>query len=211
MLLDRLFNRLLDGLIKAGSLTIIDAAGKSRTFSGTRGGPSVTMRIHTKAAQRRLAFNPSLTLGEEYMNGHITVENGDIYDLLEVITMNLGGAGDQSAILRWLDALRKAKRRITQHNPIGKAQKNVAHHYDLSGTLYDMFLDNDRQYSCAYYTSEGDRLERAQDNKKRHLAAKLLLEPGQKVLDIGSGWGGLALYLAEVSGTVRPPESAAAV
>ena len=199
-MLDRPLNRLLDGLIKTGALTIIDAAGKSRTFKGAKDGPSVTMRIHDKATQRRLAFNPSLTLGEAFMDGHITVENGDIYDLLEVITMNLGGDGDQSAILRWLDALRKAKRRITQHNPIGKAQKNVAHHYDLSGTLYDMFLDNDRQYSCAYYMSESDSLDRAQDNKKRHLAAKLLLEPGHKVLDIGSGWGGLALYLAEVSG-----------
>ncbi|MCH8112390.1 MAG: class I SAM-dependent methyltransferase [Proteobacteria bacterium] len=200
MLLDRLLNRLLNGLIKTGSLTIIDAAGKSKSFEGSKDGPSVTMRIHDKAVQRRLSFNPSLTLGEAFMDGQITVENGDIYDLLEVITLNLGQGDDQQAIQRWLDALRKAKRRLTQYNPIGRARKNVAHHYDLSDTLYAMFLDNDRQYSCAYYMSETDSLERAQDNKKRHIAAKLLLEPGHKVLDIGSGWGGLALYLAQTSG-----------
>ena len=200
MLLDRLLNRLLNGLIKTGSLTIIDAAGKSKSFEGSKDGPSITMRIHDKAVQRRLSFNPSLTLGEAFVDGQITVENGDIYDLLEVITLNLGQGDDQPAIQRWLDALRKAKRRLTQYNPIGRARKNVAHHYDLSDTLYAMFLDNDRQYSCAYYMSETDNLERAQDNKKRHIAAKLLLEPGHKVLDIGSGWGGLALYLAQTSG-----------
>ncbi|MCH8182807.1 MAG: class I SAM-dependent methyltransferase [Proteobacteria bacterium] len=200
MLLDRLLNRLLNGLIKTGSLTIIDAAGKSKSFEGSKDGPSITMRIHDKAVQRRLSFNPSLTLGEAFVDGQITVENGDIYDLLEVITLNLGQGDDQPAIQRWLDALRKAKRRLTQYNPIGKARKNVAHHYDLSDTLYAMFLDTDRQYSCAYYMSETDNLERAQDNKKRHIAAKLLLEPGHKVLDIGSGWGGLALYLAQTSG-----------
>ena len=200
MLLDRLLNRLLNGLIKTGSLTIIDAAGKSKSFEGSKDGPSITMRIHDKAVQRRLSFNPSLTLGEAFVDGQITVENGDIYDLLEVITLNLGQGDDQPAIQRWLDALRKAKRRLTQYNPIGRARKNVAHHYDLSDTLYAMFLDTDRQYSCAYYMSETDNLERAQDNKKRHIAAKLLLEPGHKVLDIGSGWGGLALYLAQTSG-----------
>ena len=200
MLLDRLLNRLLNGLIKTGSLTIIDAAGKSKSFEGSKDGPSITMRIHDKAVQRRLSFNPSLTLGEAFVDGQITVENGDIYDLLEVITLNLGQGDDQPAIQRWLDALRKAKRRLTQYNPIGKARKNVAHHYDLSETLYAMFLDTDWQYSCAYYMSETDNLERAQDNKKRHIAAKLLLEPGHKVLDIGSGWGGLALYLAQTSG-----------
>ena len=194
-----LLDGLLKGLIKAGSLTIIDTAGKSNTFKGAKDGPSITMRIHDKAVQRRLFFNPSLTLGEAFVDGRITVENGDIYDLLEIITLNLGRGDDLQAIQRWLDALRKAKRRLTQHNPIGKARKNVAHHYDLSDTLYAMFLDNDRQYSCAYYMSETDSLEHAQDNKKRHIAAKLLLEPGHKVLDIGSGWGGLALYLAQTS------------
>lgn len=196
MLLDKLLKR----LIKAGSLTIIDADGESKTVKGAEDGPTVTIHIHDKAVQRRLFFNPSLTLGEAFMDGHITVENGEIYDLLALLTMNLGRGDDRQRLQRWLDGLRKAKRRFSQHNPIGKAQKNVAHHYDLSDTLYDMFLDNDRQYSCAYYMSENDSLERAQSNKKNHLAAKLLLEPGQKILDIGCGWGGLALHLAKTSG-----------
>ena len=194
-----LLDRLLDRMIKVGSLGIIDASGKTWSFKGAKEGPSVTVRIHDKAAQRRLFFNPSLTLGEAFVDGHITVEDGDIYDLLEVLTLNWARGDNQQGLQRWLSHLRKAKRRISQHNPIGKAQKNVAHHYDLSDTLYDMFLDNDRQYSCAYYMSENDSLEHAQHNKKRHLAAKLLLEPGHKVLDIGSGWGGLGLYLAQTT------------
>src|SRR4030095_12957356 len=96
---------------------------------------------------------------------------------------------------RLQEALKRVLRRLHTYNPIGRAQRNVAHHYDLSDTLYDLFLDNDRQYSCAYFVTDNDSLEVAQDNKKLHLAAKLRLEPGQKLLDIGSGWGGLALYL----------------
>jgi cyclopropane-fatty-acyl-phospholipid synthase len=96
--------------------------------------------------------------------------------------------------------LKRLLRTLHTYNPIGRAQRNVAHHYDLSGTLYDLFLDADRQYSCAYFVGDNDSLEVAQDNKKLHLAAKLLLQPGQKVLDIGSGWGGLALYLARLAG-----------
>jgi cyclopropane-fatty-acyl-phospholipid synthase len=144
---------------------------------------------------RAIAVHPRLKLGEAYMDGRLTVEDGDIYDFLDF-------AGINSEVIdggSWLDAVnavRKLFRRIRQYNPIGTAQRNVAHHYDLSGRLYDIFLDRDRQYSCAYFATLEDSLETAQENKKRHIAAKLLLQPGQSVLDIGSGWGGMGLYLA---------------
>ena len=134
------------------------------------------------------------------MDGHISVEDGDIYDVLELVQLNVGRNQNQHWLQNLVQATRKARRRLSQHNPVGRAQKNVAHHYDLSDTLYDLFLDNDRQYSCAFYMSDNDSLEHAQDHKKRHLAAKLLLEADHKVLDIGSGWGGLGLYIARASG-----------
>jgi cyclopropane-fatty-acyl-phospholipid synthase len=196
MMLDGLLRR----LIKNGELTLTRSNGERAVFKGFKPGPAIAVRVHNKTTERRLFMNPKIELGEAFMEGRITVENGDIYDFLELCMMNLGwGLGDH-----WLQRLlsrgRRFKRRIAQHNPIGKAQRNVAHHYDLSDTLYDLFLESDRQYSCAYYMSENDTLEQAQDRKKRHLAAKLLLAPGQKVLDIGSGWGGLSLYLARESG-----------
>ena len=196
MLLDGLLNK----LIKAGSLTIIDVEGKAHSFTGAGEGPTVSVRLHKKGTERRLLFNPSLRLGEAFMDGDISVEDGDIYDFLELVEINVSRNQEQHWRQRLVDGARKAKRRLSQHNPVGKAQKNVAHHYDLSDTLYDLFLDNDRQYSCAFYMSGNDSLEHAQDNKKRHLAAKLLLETRHKVLDIGSGWGGLGLYIGRVSG-----------
>ena len=194
MLLDHFTRK----IIKTGTLTVIDARGRRHVTSGAPGAV-VTVRLHDPALHHQLFFNPSLKVGEAYMDGTLTVEEGDIYDLLELGIRNIGwGHGDwiQGLLSGW----RQLTRRLAQYNPIGAAQRNVAHHYDLSDTLYDLFLDRDRQYSCAYYTSRNDTLEQAQDNKKRHIAAKLLLEPECRVLDIGSGWGGLALYLSEVSG-----------
>ena len=133
------------------------------------------------------------------MDGTLTVEDGEIYDFLALSLSNMGWGNGH-----WLqDLLIKAQllvRRLQQYNPAPVAKRNVAHHYDLSGALYDLFLDNDRQYSCAYFMAPDDSLERAQEQKKRHIAAKLLLKPGNRVLDIGSGWGGLALYLADTGG-----------
>jgi cyclopropane-fatty-acyl-phospholipid synthase len=131
------------------------------------------------------------------MDGGLVVEQGTLYEFLEVVAKNFSAAGKPG----WMAAVERLGTRLGQHNPIGKAQKNVAHHYDLSDALYDIFLDRDRQYSCAYFTSPNEDLETAQENKKRHLAAKLLLDQkGLKVLDIGSGWGGLGLYIAKESG-----------
>jgi cyclopropane-fatty-acyl-phospholipid synthase len=143
-------------------------------------------------------LNPDLAIGEAYMDGALTVEGGDVYDFLDLCFANLGWGSGQG--LRGVRAsIKRVIRRITKHNPIPVARANVAHHYDLSDRLYELFLDADRQYSCAYFISRDDTLECAQEQKKRHLAAKLLLRPGQRVLDIGSGWGGLALYLARVA------------
>tara|TARA_B100001123_G_scaffold375167_1_gene440982 strand:+ start:1627 stop:2853 length:1227 start_codon:yes stop_codon:yes gene_type:complete len=193
-----LLNHLLQAVIRKGSLTVIDSKGRRHTASGEPG-PNVIVRLNNPKLNYELFFNPHLRVGEAFMDGDLTVENGDIYDFLELVIMNFGwGHGHwlQALIARW----RLLTRRIAQYNPISTAKQNVAHHYDLSDTLYDLFLDRDRQYSCAYYENPEDSLDTAQDNKKRHIAAKLLLEPSNRVLDIGSGWGGLALYLSEVSG-----------
>jgi cyclopropane-fatty-acyl-phospholipid synthase len=133
------------------------------------------------------------------MDGGIMLTEGTIYDLLEVILKNIEHRPSPGAS-KFFDNIRIAMKRLDQYNPVGKAQSNVAHHYDLSGALYDLFLDRDRQYSCAYFETPDASLEDAQLAKKRHLAAKLNIKPGMKVLDIGSGWGGLGLYLAETCG-----------
>jgi cyclopropane-fatty-acyl-phospholipid synthase len=133
------------------------------------------------------------------MDGTLTCEDADLYGVLDLVAQNLAYLESHPS-QAWRARLGRVARLLYTYNPVGRARKNVAHHYDLSGALYDLFLDKDRQYSCAYFTSDNDNLETAQANKKLHLAAKLRLAPGQKVLDIGSGWGGLALYLAKLAG-----------
>ncbi|HUD50823.1 cyclopropane-fatty-acyl-phospholipid synthase family protein [Parvibaculum sp.] len=194
-----LFGVLLKQVVSRGTVHVIDWNGNTKTYGDGTGRP-LTIRLHDKGPHLALALNPYLKLGEYYMDGLLTVdEPATIYDLLDVILGNLG-TGYPSTAYKVYGALRRAKRRIDQHNPIGKAQQNVAHHYDLDGGIYDLFLDADKQYSCAYYADSSMTLEEAQTAKKRHIAAKLQIEPGMKVLDIGCGWGGLALTLAEETG-----------
>jgi cyclopropane-fatty-acyl-phospholipid synthase len=195
MLLAKVLTRLLD----EGQLTIVDAAGRSHRIDGTRPGPAVTIRIHSWWTAIRLVIRPRLAFGESYMNGKLTVDQGDIYGLLDLLGRNIA-AIDSTPVVRLSFALQRFLRFIEQYNPIGRAQRNVAHHYDLNDQLYDFFLDRDRQYSCAYFTAPEVTLEQAQLDKKRHIAAKLLLKPGDRVLDIGSGWGGMGLFLAEQFG-----------
>ena len=195
-----ILDRFLSHLIRHGTLSVTFASGRQATFAGTNPGPDIAIKFADRATERRLFMNPDLVLGEAFMDGSVTIENGDIYDFLELCLMNLSWDLPDHWIQRFQGRLRRWGRGIAQYNPIGKAQQNVAHHYDLSDTLYDLFLDNDRQYSCAYYASGNETLEQAQDYKKRHIAAKLLLKPEHKVLDIGSGWGGLGLYLSDTSG-----------
>jgi cyclopropane-fatty-acyl-phospholipid synthase len=155
------------------------------------------VRVTDHATERAIALDPQLALGEAYMGGRLEVTQGTIYDVLAVLFDNTS----RYRGTRWersLDVFRMAMRRLDQFNPAGRSQRNVEHHYDIDGEIYDLFLDADRQYSCAYFRP-GDTLEAAQLAKKRRIAAKLCLAPGQHVLDIGSGWGGLALYLAQVA------------
>jgi len=189
--------RIFRQIIREGSLTILAPDGAQHRLG--QGTPTVTIRLTTWSVVRRLLHDPDLAVGEAYMDGTLVVEEGGIYDFLKLCMANTGwGHGHW---LRHLRAqLRRKVRLLKQYNPVGRAQANVAHHYDLSVELYQLFLDADRQYSCAYYLSDEDTLEQAQQQKKHHLAAKLLLEPGQRVLDIGSGWGGLALYLGATTG-----------
>ncbi|WP_422013151.1 class I SAM-dependent methyltransferase [Reyranella sp.] len=190
-----LLAQVLARVVNEGELTIVDETGRPHRIKGAKAGPAVTMRVHDHWTGLRLAFRPRLALGEAYMDGRLTVEQGDLYDLLDLLGRNIT-AVDSTAIMRWSYSLQRWLRVLEQYNPVGTAQKNVAHHYDLRGELYDFFLDPDRQYSCAYFKTGAESLEIAQADKKLHIATKLLLKPGLKVLDIGSGWGGMGLYLA---------------
>jgi cyclopropane-fatty-acyl-phospholipid synthase len=182
-------------VIAEGDLTIVDAEGGRHRLGDGRG-RRVVIRLHDKSLHRRLAINPYLYVGEAFMEGTLTIEQGSLYDFLDICAANEWRVSSHP-FSRAVAACERLLRRLHQYNPAPRARANVAHHYDLSGTLYDLFLDGDRQYSCAYFTHAHEDLEQAQRDKKRHLAAKLLLKPGLRVLDIGSGWGGLGLYLAE--------------
>ncbi|MCB1469217.1 MAG: class I SAM-dependent methyltransferase [Rhizobiaceae bacterium] len=188
-----LVSRFLNRSIKNGSLTLSFPDGTVRRFG--KGNPQIAATITRPSTVRRIAFHPDLAVGEAYMNGSLRIDDGDIYTFLELVLRNLGDAKSSPVRRIWL-AIRRNTRPFTLFNPKGRAARNAAHHYDLTDELYTSFLDADRQYSCAYFAAADDTLEQAQLRKKRHIAAKLLLQPGQQVLDIGSGWGGLGLYIA---------------
>ncbi|HET7889239.1 MAG TPA: cyclopropane-fatty-acyl-phospholipid synthase family protein [Bradyrhizobium sp.] len=194
--MDRLLRYFLRKFIRRGAITFITAGG-DKFHCGDGTGPHLFARFLNAGAERRILLNPELALGEIYMDGDFVVENGSIADLLAIVM-------DQPAVLpgwakpQWW--LRYLSRHLRQFNPRRRARYNVAHHYDLDGRLYSLFLDADKQYSCAYFEQPGMTLDDAQLAKKRHVTAKLLLRPGDRVLDIGSGWGGLGIYLAETAG-----------
>jgi cyclopropane-fatty-acyl-phospholipid synthase len=193
-----MFRWYLKKIIRRGSLVLIGPTGQTTRMGQTPAGPPLTLRILDKTTERRLSLNPELTFGEAYMDGGMAVENGTIRDVIDVIFDNMSD-GPDTPQYQFLAPLRPLLRRLQQYNPASKSQRNVAAHYDLSRRLYELFLDTDEQYSCAYFPDPDMSLEAAQEAKKLHIAAKLLLKPGMKVLDIGSGWGGMALSLAKLA------------
>jgi len=193
-----LLKQMLSHVVQHGNLSVAMPDGSVTRFGDSTGKPT-GFKIHDHSTVLHLLIDPDLYLGEAYTSGQLSVTDGSIYDVLRLLMANLETANTLVPV-RLPYAIRKRLKRLQQDNRIGQARNNVAHHYDLSGALYDLFLDNDRQYSCAYFEQTGQSLEHAQLAKKRHLAAKLVIEPGMKVLDIGSGWGGLGLYLAQVGG-----------
>jgi cyclopropane-fatty-acyl-phospholipid synthase len=193
----RPLRHILERTVETGHLRLVDAEGRAYEFGDHSSAP-VVARITDKRTERQLALNAPLAIGEAYMDGRLILEQGTIYDFLELLLSNFVQQ-PRSRWLRGIDRLLSITRRLQHYNPVRRAKRNVAHHYDIDGSLYDLFLDNDRQYSCAYFEHDAMSLEEAQDAKKRHLAAKLNLSDGMRVLDIGSGWGGLALYLAKTA------------
>jgi len=190
-----LLKSFLSSAIKTGALDVVDASGTVFSF-GDGSDAKTRIRFQTTKAGWLVAINPELHLGEAYMDGNLIVERGDIYGLLSLVTSNI--RTERAPWMMVFGVLRFITRRFRQNNNRQQSRRNVAHHYDLDATFYRLFLDSDRQYSCAYFESPDVGLEEAQMAKKRHLAAKLCLRPNHTVLDIGSGWGGLGLYLAGI-------------
>jgi len=191
---NQLLDRFLRQLVRLGTLSVTMPDGQTRLYGD--GGPlAAAVTLHDPALPRRLVLDPEVATGEAYMDGTLTIEGDDINAFLALVLTNMR-AGNRGTWQRQLAWMRNRLRVMVQYNPVGRAQRNVAHHYDLSDALYDLFLDADRQYSCGYFRSPDDTLEQAQAQKKAHIAAKLCLEPGMSVLDIGCGWGGMALTLA---------------
>lgn len=184
-------------IISKGNLAVTDAAGVTYHFGDNTGEP-VHLRFTSSKWEREVALDPALKLGEAYMEGGFEFVKGDIYKLLEIIFESTGPIAENQMWMKAMSFIRTATKRFVQMNTLKRSARNVQHHYDLSGKLYDLFLDPDRQYSCAYFQTPDTDLNEAQLAKKRHLAAKLQVSKGEKLLDIGCGWGGLGLYFARV-------------
>ena len=188
----------LRSVVRTGTLKVRDARGEVRVFGDGSGKP-VAIRFNDAKAQRAFLLDPHLAFAEAYMDRHVEIEAGSIYDVLSLFSKNLG-RGDFPYWMRLADSFRRRTRLARQANDPSKSKQNVSRHYDLPGSLYELFLDEDRQYSCAYFEKGTETLEEAQLAKKRHIASKLCLKPGHRVLDIGCGWGGLSLHLAKENG-----------
>ncbi len=194
-----MLTHLLESVITTGRLTYIDPKGRTHHFGTGSGAAPVVMSVRDRWTELRIVLDPFAYAGEAYISGAMTIEQGTLRDWMALCYENFERDAATSRVAHARQWLKRIVRSFAQHNPVGLARRHVAHHYDQSGALFDLFLDRDRQYSCAYFESPHKSLDQAQDAKKRHIATKLLLEPGMKVLDIGSGWGGLALYLARVA------------
>lgn len=184
--------------VRQGDLTVVRANGERLKFGDGTGTPA-TVRFKDAKAEREIVFDAGLKLGELFTDGRITVEEGSLYDFLSLMLKDMRDL-DPPWPFSWLEAGEMLLWRLLPKNKPDQSRSNVAHHYDLGDALYELFLDPDWQYSCAYFERGDESLAEAQLAKKRHIAAKLLLTPQSSVLDIGCGWGGLALYLARVAG-----------
>jgi cyclopropane-fatty-acyl-phospholipid synthase len=196
--MERLLKALFSNIVSHGSLTITLASG-ARIEAGDGSGAPVAIRFTDRMAPWALMADPELQLGELFMAGRLVMDQGSIHDFLHLL-MSEARAERSPWFERVLDRSRFLIRHLVTWNTRGRSRRNVAHHYDLDDRLYALFLDADWQYSCAYFEEPGHGLDEAQLAKKRHIAAKLLVEPQHRVLDIGCGWGGLCLYLGEVAG-----------
>ena len=192
-----MIERLVEKLLRKGELTLVTPGGKRTTY-GPGGGASLTVRVADRKTLFAIARNPRLAVGEAYMDGRLVIEDGTILDLMQLV---VGGNRweDKGSARGQLNRGKKRWKALFRRNPAKASRRNVAHHYDIGNDLYRLFLDSDLQYSCAYFTDPANSLEQAQSDKKAHIAAKLYLKPGQRVLDIGCGWGGTALYLNRVA------------
>ena len=196
----RLLPNLLSRFIKNGRLTVIFADGFKQAFGSGQNGPDVTIRLTDKAVEREIFFNPELKAAEAYMDGRLVIENGaSVFDFLSLFSVNRSGLAAHP-VQKALRKIWRAMRRSQQNNKLGLAAKNAKHHYDIPTKFYELWLGDIMSYSCAYYTSPDIGLRQAQMDKHRHIAAKLKLEPGMHVAEIGSGWGELAIYLAKHCG-----------
>jgi cyclopropane-fatty-acyl-phospholipid synthase len=196
--MSRLASGILSKLVRVGRLKVEFADGKVGNY-GDGTGPEIAVRFVDRQALWELLRDPELTFGELYMDGRLEQTQGDLYDLIALGAGNLM-LGDSPSWLKWISKLRECVNCLSRRNDRPDARKNIQLHYDLDHRLYDLFLDADRQYSCAYFEHPGQSLEEAQLAKKRHIAAKMLVEEGHRVLDIGCGWGGMGLYLARQTG-----------
>lgn len=189
---------MLDKVIRNGRLTVTDAKGATRVYGGRQPGPQADIRFTTPSVARKIFLNPELKAAEAYMDGELVMQSGSVHDLMTLFFANKQQFDLSPGQIFWRGVAR-AFRRFQQNNALSRARANVQVHYDIGEEIYRLFLDADMQYSCAYFPDGTETLEQAQTLKKRHIAAKLQLGDGQRLLDIGCGWGGLGLYLAHVA------------
>ena len=190
--------RFLNKLFKTGGFFLIDANLNKYVIGSPRKDNPITIKLLDKKLHYKLLFFPDLYLGEAYADGTLKIENGDLTEFLDLALKNLG-RNKTNIFSQLINKFQGSYRYLTNFNFIKKSKMNVSHHYDISDDLYDLFLDSKRQYSCAYFNNENDSLEVAQNNKINHIIKKLNLKSNEKVLDIGSGWGSLAIEIAKAS------------
>ena len=186
----------LNNLFKYDGFVLIDSSSKKYVIGKPIKENPIIVKLLDKNLNYKLLWNPDLYFGEAYMNGSLIIENGTLSEFLEIALRNIGRS-DINIYGKILNTIKGTFRYLTKFNKGLVSKNNVSHHYDISENLYDLFLDANRQYSCAYFKNENDTLEQAQENKMNHITKKLNIQANQKVLDIGSGWGTLAIYIAQ--------------